>query len=113
MDGHSQDKNQAGKTGLWMVFNGEQGNISGAGSQEMKKKTEVGRRQLAASPSVTSWCVEENGGDSDQKKALREDRRQGLAVSRYTEGISMCTKGKWLWQGTGKELGPARQERKG
>lgn len=54
MDGHSQDKNQAGKRGLWMVFNVEQRNISEAGSQEMKKKTKVGRMQLAASPSVTS-----------------------------------------------------------
>lgn len=49
-----------------MVFHGEQRNISGAGSQEMKEKTEGERRkQLAASPSATSQCVEEHGGHGE------------------------------------------------
>lgn len=98
-----QDQNQTGEMGLWLDVNGEEINIWLEAGREKKAMSSV-----SVSHFPMQGCMEERGGHTDQRKALRE-KRKGLAVPGHTAGTSVGLKEKRLWQGTGKEQGPAGQ----
>lgn len=67
------------------------------GVKKWRKKLR-GEKKAATSVTVSQSpmqeCVEEQGGHLGQKKAWREERRQGLAVPEDTAGTSVPVKGK-------------------
>lgn len=67
---------------------------------EKQRKRLRGEKKAITRVSVSHFpiqeCVEEQGGHIDQKKSLREEGRQGLAVPGDTAGTSVYVKGKRL-----------------